>query len=255
MAKHLYILKDEALAGSKKGDPYVFGIKTTGKGSDDDFYALNRQISLKHDLKWGEVSHLQKIFCKAEIWENFPAENLKFICAELKLGEENQRIDLLYLRDDGGLYICELKIGGTSLDAPGQLIRYIADLHNQPVNIEWVCDKRLKYLGSDKEQCIIVPSPEEGEDTSAQQSREFNREKMITFFSEKGIADRDVHLIKNEGIIVDEGFKSQVITTVRHLNEQCGFSIRLLRLDAFVAEDWSLEQPEFRVRIDVVEVQ
>jgi len=82
---------------------------------------------LKTDLAWQEVQNLQRIFRGAEIWQNFPVEGLKFVFAELQPGDEDQRIDLLYLRDDGG----------TSLDTHGQLIRSIADLNYQSIDIDW----------------------------------------------------------------------------------------------------------------------
>lgn len=236
MAKHLYLLKDDNLAAG--GSPYFFGVKPGGKGSYQDFHALDRKISLKDDLTWGEVDHLQHVFRGAEIWTNFPAEGLKLIFAELKAGDENQRIDLLYLRDDGGLYPCELKIGGTSLDAHGQLIRYISDLHFQTINTQWLIDKRRRYLNNKDSR---------KQDIEEQQFRDF--------LSAKGIADRHIHLITNAGILIDEDFKSQEIRAVRYLNEQCGFSIRLFRLDAFAAQKWSIDQVKFRIRIDIVEVQ
>ena len=46
-----------------------------------------------------------------------------------------------------------------------------------------------------------------------------------------------------------------MLKSVRYLNEECGFSIRLLRMDAFVAEDWDVNAREFRVRIDITEIQ
>lgn len=241
MAKHLYLLKDNALAASNGGSPFIFGVKPTVKGTYDDFFTLDRKISLKADLKWGEVSRLQHVFRGAEIWDNFPAEGLRLIFAELKAGDEDQRIDLLYLRDDGGLYPCEIKIGGTSLDSHGQLIRYISDLHYQTINSQWLIDARLRYL--------------KNEGVADSRGFDIATQKLRDFLSTKGIEDRHIHLLRNAGIIVDEEFKSQVLKTVRYLNEQCGFSIRLLRLDAFAAKDWNLDQREFRVRIDIVEVQ
>lgn len=241
MAKHLYLLKDDALAAQGGGSPFFFGVKPGGKGSYDDFFSLDRKISLKSDLKWGEVEHLQRVFRSAEIWADFPAEGLRFIAAELKAGDEDQRVDLLYLRDDGGLYPCELKIGATSLDSHGQLIRYMADLHYQTINIQWLIDTRLRYLKNKGEADSRV--------------HDIETKKLRDFLMEKGIEDRHIHLLRNSGIIVDEGFKSQTLKAVRYLNEQAGFSIRLLRLDAYVAKDWDVAQPEYRVRMDVVEIQ
>lgn len=241
MAKHLFLLKDQALATATGGSPYFFGVKPGGKGSYQDYFLLNRKISLKSDLEWGEVEHLQKVFRGADIWNNFPAEGLKFIFAELKAGYEDQRVDLLYLRDDGGLYPCELKIGGSSLDSHGQLIRYIADLHYQTINIQWLLDARLRYLKNEGKTDARV--------------HDIETQKLRDFLMERNIKERHIHLLRNSGIIVDEGFKSQTLNAVRYLNEYCGFSIRLLRLDAFAASDWDINQAEFRVRIDVVEVQ
>ena len=241
MAKHLYLLKDQALATAGGGSPFFFGVKPDGKGSHEDFFSLDRKISLKSDLKWGEVEHLQRVFRGAEIWSNFPAEGLKLIFAELKAGDEDQRVDLLYLRNDGGLYPCELKIGGSSLDSHGQLIRYMSDLHCQTINIQWLLDARLRYIKNKGETDSRV--------------HEIETKELRDFLVERRIEDRHIHVLRNSGIIVDEGFKSQTLTAVRYLNENCGFSIRLLRLDAFAALDWDINQAEFRVRIDVVEVQ
>ena len=78
---------------------------------------------------------------------------------------------------------------------------------------------------------------------------------MEDYFEQNGIDDRHVRLIKNSGIIVDEGFKPQMLKAVRFLNEMCGFSIRLLRLDTYVSETWSLDSDDYLMRIDIVEVQ
>lgn len=241
MPQTLYLLKSEALAEGTGTSSICFGLTPNGKGTYDDFHSLNRKISLKNDLGWQEVGDLQKIFRRAEIWENFPAEGLKFVFAELQAGEEDQRIDLLYLRDDGGLYPCELKIGGGSMDTHGQLLRYIADLHFQEININWLLDRRRRYLinkgvTGDIDQTIDL-------------------EKLKDYLAEKGIEDKHLHLLRNSGIIVDEGFKPQMLKAVRYLNEQCGFSIRLLRMDAYAADDWDPQAPEFRVRFDITEIQ
>jgi hypothetical protein len=240
MSKHLYLLKDSKLTAATDGSPFVFGVKPTVKGTHDDFFSLNRKISLKNDLGWGEVTHLQKVLRGAEIWEGFPAEGLKFIFAELKAGDEDQRIDVLYLRDDGGVYPCELKIGGASLDAHGQLIRYISDLHYQAINREWLINAHLRYL--------------ENSGVEGSCGLDIARSKMMRFFGDKNIEDRHIHLC-SAGIIIDEGFKSQTLKAVRYLNDRCGFSIRMLRLDAFADRDWSIDQDMYRVRIDVVEVE
>lgn len=238
MTKHLYLLKDQKLAA--RGSPFFFSVEPTCKGSYQDYSSLERKISLKCDLKWGETEHLQKIFRGADIWTNFPAEGLKFIAAELKAGDEDQRIDLLYLRDDGGLYPCELKIGDSSLDSHGQLIRYIADLYYQTINIQWLLDTQLRYISNKGET-----------DTRL---HDIEAKKLHDFLLEKGINDHNIRLLRNSGIILSEAFKSQTVKAVRYLNEQACFSIRLLRLDTYVAENWNIAQPEYIMRIDIVEI-
>jgi hypothetical protein len=239
VAKHLYLLKDDNLASN--GSPYFFGVRPPGNETYQAYFALDRKISLKSDLEWGEVSHLQEVLRGAEIWTNFPAEGLKLISAEIKAGDEDQRVDILYLRDDGGLYPCEIKIGGESLDVHGQLIRYMADLHYQMINTQWLVDARIKLLRN--------------RGITDSRAHDIEESHLREFLTNKKIGDRHIHLLRNAGIIVDEAFRPQVLKAIRYLNEQCGFSIRMLRLDAFAAADWELKQSEFRVRIDVVEVQ
>lgn len=241
MAKSLFILKDDALSGSSGFGAKFIGIKPDGKGSANDFAALTKKISLKTDFGWREVQNLQRVFCGADIWRNFPAEGLKFICAETKDGDEDQRVDVLYLRDDGGLYPCELKLGGESLDTHGQLIRYIADLSYQQVDRQWIVDQRIAYQKR----------------TGINDEREHRIEEasLIRYFADLKIDDRHVRLIRNAGIIVDESFKPQMLKAVRYLNEHCGFSIRLLRLDTFVSETWEPGHAMYLARIDLVEIQ
>lgn len=241
MPNTLYCLKDDDLSGQTGFLAKFYGIKPDGKGSPDSFAALTRKIGLKDDFGWHEVQNLQAVFSGADIWQDFPAEGLKFICAETKGGDENQRIDILYLREDGGLYPCELKLGGESKDTHGQLIRYIADLHYQKIDREWIIAQRLAHL-----------TRKEITDTREHFAERIRWEK---YFEEHKIEDKHVHLIRNSGIIVDEGFKSQLLKAVRYLNEYCGFSIRLLRLDTFVAEDWVAGKSRYLARIDVIEVQ
>ena len=241
MPKTLYFLKDDELSGQTGFSAKFFGIRPDGKGTYDEYYALRRQISLKTDLAWREVQNLQRIFRGSEIWQNFPVEGLKFVFAELQAGDEDQRIDLLYLRDDGGLYPCELKLGGTSLDTHGQLIRYLADLHYQAINTDWLVAKRLAYLTN--------------KGTTDEREHKTEERELREFLSDRNITDRHLHVIRNSGIIVDEDFKPQMLKAVRYLNEFCGFSIRLLRLAAYVAEDWSVAQTRYLMRLDVEELQ
>jgi hypothetical protein len=196
---------------------------------------------LKADLNWAEVKDLQQMFSGAGIWDNFPVQGLRFICAELKAGDEDQRIDLLYLRNDGGLYPCELKIGGESKDSHGQLIRYIADLSYQVIDAEWLKTKIVEYLLRKK----VV----------REQDHLIEKQSLEEYLTNNHITDRHLRLINNAGLIIDENFPPQMLQAVRYLNEHCGFSIRLLQIEAFVAEDWKPELPFYLVRIELTEIQ
>ena len=79
----------------------------------------------------GKKMILNWFFRGANIWPDFPEKGYRLVGVEFKAGDEEQRVDILYIRDDGALLPCELKIGGTSRDTHGQLIRYIADLQFQ----------------------------------------------------------------------------------------------------------------------------
>lgn len=125
----LYFRKETFIIGpsrreAKPVSQYLFGVQPRA----GQCLAYAQPISLKHDLKWGESRHLQDVLIKADFWAGFPEEGLRLITAETKPGGGRQRVDLLFLRDDGGVIPCELKLGGRGLDTHGQLIRYIADL-------------------------------------------------------------------------------------------------------------------------------
>ncbi len=240
MGKTLYLTKYQRKKDGKEVDGPFFGVTPPQTENYDDYYPLKQKISLKDDLGWAEVQDLRPLFEKAGIWENFPAESLEFIFAEMKAGDEDQRIDILYLRDDGGLYPCELKIGGAASDPHGQLIRYMSDLHYQQIDCDWLLDKREDYL---RREDKAIPDPRTG------------RKKLRNYLRERKIEDRHLHVIEKSGIIIDENFRPQVLKTVRYLNELCGFSIRLLRMETYVDETWDTEDEKWYGRVDIVEVQ
>lgn len=241
MATTLFIRKDDAFTGRTGFDAKLIGIHPGEERSAGKFASLSRKISLKDDFEWREVQNLQAVFCLADIWENFPVEGLKFISAETQAGDEDQRVDILYLRNDGGLYPCELKLGGQSRDTHGQLIRYIADLSYQNVNRQWIIDQRIAHLRR------------KGNNSEREHQQE--EEALTKYFEDHHIDDRHVRVLRNSGIIVDEIFKPQMLKAVRYLNEFCGFSIRLLRLDTYVAENWQSGLSQYLARIDLIEVQ
>jgi hypothetical protein len=124
---------------------FTFGLRPSVLNKKD-YARMKRRISLKKDLGWRENEELRQVIRKGDIWSYFPAKNYTLVGVEFEPGDEKQRIDILYIRDDGGILPCELKIGGTSLDTHGQLIRYIADLSCQDINLDWVQKANEKFL-------------------------------------------------------------------------------------------------------------
>ncbi len=234
MSKSIYCVKDPNMDYK-----FMFGIKPYEDKYWSDYGSMKCPVGLKKDLGWSE-DELKQILRKGNIWQDFPAKGYTLVGAEFKPGDEDQRVDILYIRNDGGLLPCELKIGGKSLDTHGQLIRYIADLYFQDVNLAWV----RKYH-KEKFLCKI-------EDDLAQR---LQKERFENFITDNYIKDRSVRILPKSGVIMDECFKSQLRNAVRYLNEYCGFSIRLIQVETFVADDWNKEMEDYLFRIDFTDVQ
>ena len=224
-------------------DPHIggwtVGIQPYDPRHWQQYMQMRTQVGLKADFGWGEVTHLQNIIRKSDIWRDFPARGYTLVNAEFKGGDEDQRIDLLYLREDGALLPCELKIGGDSKDSHGQLIRYIADLYYQPLNLAWVNEFHSAFVNKI-------------DDAIAQR---LHSEKFQQFLESNRIEDRFIRMLPQTGVLMDEGFPPQLLKAVRYLNGYCGFSIRLLKIDCFVDANWTNESQDFMFRMDFVDVQ
>lgn len=220
-----------------------FGFTIARKPFDEKYWAeyqtMRRCISLKDDLRWSEKEELQKVLCRADIWTDFPAVGLTLAGVEFKAGDEDQRIDILYLRADGALLPCELKIGGHSKDTHGQLIRYIADLQFQSPNFKWVQTFHRKYT----EQ---ITNP----DTRGSHNKKFDE-----FIAKHRITNKFIRVLPQSGIIIDEAFPSQLLKAVRHLNDRCGFSIRLIQARAYTSTEWTPTLTDYKFRLDFVDIQ
>lgn len=233
MTKSLYCLND----------PYCGGITFSAQPYAPCYWerygSMDRKIGLKSHLQWREVQHLQNIIKKSDIWEDFPAVGYSLVAAEVKAGDEDQRIDILYIRDDGALLPCELKIGGESKDTHGQLIRYIADLQNQMVGLSWIRDYHNRFLESIDDNL----------------ARYLHSKKFDDFVNNNALEDRFIRLLPKSGVIMDESFKPQLLKAVRYLNGYCGFAIRLLKIETYVENSWNPDLNDYIFRIDFVDIQ
>lgn len=195
---------------------------------------LSQRVSLKEHLKWDEVANLHDIIVKSDIWEGFPAIGYTLLSSELKGGDENQRIDMLYLRNDGALLPCEIKIGGSNMDSHGQLIRYIADLHYQKPDMNYLRKKHNQFL----------------QKVTNAVSKQLHKEKFNDFITENKLNDKNIRTLPKTGILIDELFKPQLLKAVRYLNDMCGFAIRLIQIETFVDSKWDDSWTNFIYRID-----
>ena len=232
MSHSLYCLK-------KSNGDFTFGVKPYDDQYWAEYHSLNHRISLKNDLNWEEVKHLQKVLVKSDIWENFPVKGVTLVNNEFKPGDEDQRLDLLYLREDGALIPCELKIGGTNKESHGQLMRYIADLHFETLNLDWIRNQVDHFLAQINDDA----------------TKDIHSQKVNEFIEQNTITDKYIRLLQRTGILIDEGFKPQLLKTVRYLNGYCGFAFRLIDIETYVTNSNILNQDEFKFRIDFVDIQ
>ena len=234
LIQSLYFIKDPKMFPDHS---FTFGLQPSAL-SEKDYALMKRRIGLKKDLGWRENEELRQVIRKGDIWSDFPAKNYTLVGVEFEPGDEKQRIDILYIRDDGGILPCELKIGGTSLDTHGQLIRYIADLSYQDVDLDWVIKANETFLN--RFGCT---------GTQLSWRDQFNR-----FLETNDIKNKKVRILPKSGIIMDEDFKPQLVKAVRYLNECCGFWIRLIQIKAFVADDWNRNMGKYGFRMDFTDV-
>lgn len=201
---------------------------------------LERQIEFS-ELGWTETGHVQPLLRAAAEWEDFPAIGYKLVRSEFKAGDENQRLDLLYIRNDGALLPCELKIGGKERDTVGQLLRYIADLYFQKIDIQWIQkqhDQLVDILGYSESVNVRI------------------REGFRQFLSTHQIKDHHVRFLPRAGLIIDESFPPQLQKAIRYLNEYCGFTIRTLQMKTFVDNDCCIHPHlgNYLFRIDFIPI-
>jgi hypothetical protein len=175
---------------------------------------------------------------EADFWTSFPEPGLHLISAEVQAGDEPQRIDLLYVNENGGVFPCELKVGGEDPDTHGQIIRYIADLDSQPISEEWIKAQREAYF--------------------LRKTKHRELQSMEVFidwveFRKKLPENLEFRVIEKYGIIIDGKFPSKLIRAVKYLNERAGFCLRLIRAQAYVTEDFVSASEPHLMRLDFEE--
>lgn len=148
-------------------------------------------------------------------------------------------MDLLYMGADGALLPCELKIGGDSKDAHGQLIRYLSDLHSENIDLAWAKAANLRHLKRLNNATTMC----------------FHAIKFENFIADNTIESCVVRILPKTSMLMDEGFTPQLLKAVRYLNGYCGFSIRFFQIVAFAEESWTKGAQDFIYRLDFVDVQ
>jgi len=225
MRRSLYYQEDSKIGAYWGINPY----------SDEwlEYNSLSRRISLKENLKWRKAKQFQPIIATSNLWSDFPARGFELVGAETKLGGEDQIMELLYLREDGGLLPCEFKIGRESKDTLGQLIRHMADLTFMQIDFQDIGTFRSSLKKWDSDFGI-------------------SEERFVNFLNDNKIRSRVIRLLPKAGMIIDERFQLQLLRAVNYLNSYAGFSIFMVELQAFVSEEWDSTKKDYLVRIDFV---
>ncbi len=207
-----------------------------------------KPVSLKSGLHWHSPAALAKVMGSMDSWPGFPEPDLTLITAEVRTGDaEPLRIDLLYLNPNGGIIPVVLKVGGTDLDTHGQVIRQMAGLRMQVLSRDWVMDQRKQFL----QRLHDV----QGEDGGGPPQEKALAEGLEAFQAKiSGIPENDFYLVPGRGILLDEAFPEPLMSAARFLNNEINMALRLIRLEAFVDEDWQPEGGACSVRLEMTDV-
>ena len=211
----------------------AFGIKPYVETKRELYEGLSNPVNLKDDLNWKEVSDLLKIIRGADMWDDFPIPGHTLIGADQKFGKEDQRLDLLYMNESAELIAGELKIGGTETDTHGQLIRYIADIEQEEISWEWIYQQRERYLAR-------LPDI-----TSEIESEKFER------FRNRIYPTLMPRINANKGFILDEEFKSPLVSSINFLRENANLDFTVIKISAFGESGVSATDSEYYLRLEI----
>jgi len=200
---------------------------------------MSKKVSLKYDFKWHERYELENMIEKFGFWSEFPTH--EYLLIDYEHWIDHQFVDLLYLRNDGKVIPCEIKIGGNSKDAHGQLIRYMASLEKEKINKQWVNDTLNSYLKKIAKRIKKKDNSEKIKDLLIRDLTILTiRDNFKKFISKNNI--KSYNFLHKNGLIFDEDFKPQLINAVNYLNNQCEFCIKLFKITTFVQDCFNKDE-------------
>jgi len=229
--KSLFLIEDQEIGLN-------FGVQPYDQRHLGKYMGFTKPVDVREDLGWREKEHLQNILVKTDFWDDFPLADARLVSWELKSGDEDQRIDMLYLTSTLELVPVELKLGGKSRDTHGQLLRYVADLHFSPWTMSRIRLEHGEYAREIQSEIVRLRA----------------REAFASFTGKLACSDSTVVPVRRGGVIIDTAIPSQVRTAVRYLNQQCGFSISMLEMQCFTDDGWTPGAAELWMRIDFVAI-
>lgn len=216
------------------GIPLGFCMKPAFDLDIQIYDSLSRVLSLRDDLKWHERYHLQNILAKAGIWDDF-FTGYQLVAAEVHLEEFNQRCDLLYIDKRGGLFVCELKVGGRDKDAIGQVLRDIGELEITTIDMEWITKKAAKFRNIDPLDGIAFRL-----DRHCGKLHHFMKDNKIQEF----------HVITNTALIIEEAPDLRMLLGVQAANRG-GNNFRVCNIQMKGLDDWVINDPVQYLRMDI----
>lgn len=204
--------------------------------------SMSKIVNLKKDFKWHERYDLENIIEKFEVWGEFPTNDYLLLDYENRIGEINQRADLIYLRNDGKVIPCELKIGGDSKDTHGQLIRYMASLAEEKINKQWVDDIFNSYLKKIAKRNLKSKKNNYAIENELKTNLviKFRKDNFKEFIQKNDITSFSFDFLNKSGLIFDEDFTPQLTSAINYLNNYCGFSIKLFKITTYVQDDFDI---------------
>ena len=208
-------------------------------------------VSLKNDFKWYERYDLENIIEKFGILEGIPTNEYFLINYEYWTG--NQYVDLLFLRNDGKVIPCEIKIGSKSKDAHGQLIRYMSSLAKEKINKQWVNDTLESYLKKIAKRIKKKDNSEKIKDLLITGLPIVTiRENFKDFILNNKDKIKSYNFLHKSGLIIDEDFTPQLENAVNYLNNRCKFSIKLFKITTFVQDGFNInEEKDYLYKLEI----